>query len=118
MVQTACYRDISVRSNPDYHNMTLPTPDKYILKPYMMESLAVAPLAQQIIHLGSRASSPIIIGWLVTTQCQLNCRHCWVTRNQPQASAPEREKIARKLAESNVCRLALSGGEVTLLPDL
>lgn len=84
----------------------------------MMESLAVAPLAQQIIHLGSRASSPIIIGWLVTTQCQLNCRHCWVTRNQPQASAPEREKIARKLAESNVCRLALSGGEVTLLPDL
>jgi len=84
----------------------------------MMESPAVARLAQQIIHSGRRAGAPIIVGWLVTSQCQLNCRHCWVTRNQPQASEAEREIIARKLARANVCRVSLSGGEVTLLPDL
>ncbi|MHB8108611.1 MAG: radical SAM protein [Syntrophorhabdaceae bacterium] len=84
----------------------------------MMESAAVAQLADRIIRSGNRASSPVIVGWLVTTRCQLNCRHCWVTRNQPQASQAERERIARRLAESNICRLSLSGGEVTLLPDL
>jgi radical SAM protein with 4Fe4S-binding SPASM domain len=98
--------------------MTYPAPDRYLLKPYMMETPALAQLARRIVDSGCRAASPIIVGWLLTPRCQLNCRHCWVKRNQPEAHAAEREKIAWKLAEANICRLSLSGGEVTLLPDL
>ncbi len=98
--------------------MTYPAPERYLLKPYMMETPALAQLAKRVIDSGIRASSPIIVGWLLTSRCQLNCRHCWVKRNQPEASAAEREKIAWRLAEANICRLSLSGGEVTLLPDL
>lgn len=98
--------------------MTYPAPGRYLLKPYMMESPALAQLAKQVIDSGGRAASPLIVGWLLTSRCQLNCRHCWVKRNQPEADAAEREKIAWKLAGANICRLSLSGGEVTLLPDL
>ncbi len=93
-------------------------PDRYLLKPYMMECPAVGQLAERIVNSGNRASSPIIVGWLLTTKCQLDCQHCWVKRNQPEASSSEREKIAWKLAQADICRVSLSGGEVTLLPDL
>lgn len=86
----------------------------------MMESPAVARLAAHVqAHApGSRLAAPLVVGWLVTTNCQLDCRHCWVDRRQVEVSPAERLVIARRLAASGSCRVALSGGEVTLLPDL
>lgn len=72
----------------------------------------------QISALGVRLSSPLIVAWLVTTQCQLRCRHCWVETPYHQASPREQEIIARRLAAEDICRVILSGGEVTLLPGL
>jgi len=98
--------------------MPLASPSRYLLKSYMMESPAVEEMAAHMVVPGKRFSSPIIVGWLVTTKCQLKCRHCWVDREQPEASPSDRKIIAGKLAKENLCRVCLSGGEVTLIPEL
>jgi MoaA/NifB/PqqE/SkfB family radical SAM enzyme len=88
------------------------------MNPYMMESPALGKLAVLLQDSGRRPTSPILVGWLVTLKCQLRCRHCWIDRRFPEASPAVRETIARRLAEANLCRVVLSGGEPTLLPEL
>ena len=65
-----------------------------------------------------RLLKPIIVGWLVTTKCQLRCHHCWFDHTQPHACYDERLTIAHRLARAGFCRICLSGGEVTLVSGL
>lgn len=96
-----------------------PHPSRYMLPPFLMEPEPVALIGQMTDHEpGVRLSRPLITGWLMTYRCSLKCRHCWVTRHVAEASPAERAIIAGRLADGGVCRVALSGGEVTLLPDL
>jgi radical SAM protein with 4Fe4S-binding SPASM domain len=98
--------------------MSFPPLSRYLLPAYMMESPATRQLGAQVSVAGVRLSLPLVVGWLVTTQCQLHCQHCWVEAPYPQASPAEQELIARRLAAEDICRVCLSGGEVTLLPEL
>lgn len=95
-----------------------PDPSRYLFSNYVMEIPAVKEMGSILPPLGVRLSLPMIVGWLVTTDCQLRCRHCWVDRTQPQATHRQRKTVARRLAEQEICRVSLSGGEVTLLPEL
>lgn len=97
----------------------LPHPSRYMLPSLLMEPDPVRHMAELIdTEPPVRLSRPLIAGWLMTSRCQLECRHCCVTRDHTEADPAERAVIAQRLAESGVCRVVLSGGEVTLLPDL
>ncbi len=96
-----------------------PHPSQYMLPPLLMEPDPAALISDLTsADFSVQLSRPLIVGWLMTTLCQLQCRHCCINRNAAEASPAERRIIAEKLAGSGACRIALSGGEVTLLPDL
>lgn len=64
---------------------------------------------------------PIEANLLVTSCCNLNCRHCTVTSQGPLSrdiSVEEWAVILDRLAEAKVLRLTVTGGEPFSRPDL
>lgn len=84
-----------------------------------MESDGVIQLWQKLVEKNLRPSVPLVVSWIISTQCQIRCRHCWSRpENVPQPSSHTLLHIARQLAQAGVCRVVLSGGEPTLAPEL
>ena len=63
-------------------------------------------------------NSPQNILWLLTSRCNLACRHCYAARF-PQDELPEEEalRILKSASRAGVKHLALTGGEVFLHPN-
>ena len=98
--------------------MAFPPPSRYLLRSDFMENPAVVRLAEVARSQPVRLTSPLKVSWLVSTQCQLRCRHCWSRHDLPQTSPKILEAVARNLGNANLCRIIISGGEPTLVPDL
>jgi MoaA/NifB/PqqE/SkfB family radical SAM enzyme len=64
---------------------------------------------------GGGGSAPAFITWALTTECQCNCRHCFM-EPEPVASEATRLQIADRLAESGAWGVSLIGGEPLLVP--
>lgn len=85
----------------------------------LMEGAAFGAMLRDLERRDARPATPVVVGWLVTDRCQLRCRHCWVgDRRTKSLAAADRRRVAERLATAPIARVCLSGGEVTLLPDL
>lgn len=65
-------------------------------------------------------NKPKYIVWLITPNCNLNCRHCYV-RERPwknELSTEEALRLISKLADLGVVALNLTGGEPLLRKDI
>lgn len=97
----------------------LPPPSRYLLHPMMLEAPGVVRLWEDLERSGARPARPLVVSWIIGTECQLRCRHCWGRpRRMPPPSPRVRGRIVERLAEAGVCRVVLSGGEPTLVPEL
>lgn len=56
----------------------------------------------------------------VTSECNLNCKHCFVNKSYPRRSIPEERAlyVLKQAAKLHVKRLYLSGGEPLLHPKI
>lgn len=55
--------------------------------------------------------SPVFITWAVTLNCQMKCKQCSFTKNQPKMESDESIKIAQAIASSKANGIMLAGGE-------
>ncbi|MFC1953095.1 radical SAM/SPASM domain-containing protein [Chloroflexota bacterium] len=62
-------------------------------------------------------TNPIYIDWVITSQCNLNCRHC-VGMEQGELSHDEAVKIANDIIGLTPNWVILEGGEPLMRPDL
>jgi len=92
---------------------------RHLMTSDLMEGAAFGAMLGDLQRRGARPATPVVVGWLVTDRCQLRCRHCWVGDRRTSSLAPAaRRRVAERLATPPLARVCLSGGEVTLLPDL
>lgn len=92
---------------------------RHLMTGDLMEGAAFGAMLSDLERRGARPATPVVVGWLVTDRCQLRCRHCWVgDRRTRSLAADARRLVAERLATPPSARVCLSGGEVTLLPDL
>ncbi|MCX7109628.1 MAG: radical SAM protein [Proteobacteria bacterium] len=60
----------------------------------------------------------ISICWNVTTKCNLSCAYCYRERDSKIMHRSLWSKVISNLVRAGVVRLAVAGGEPTLIPDL
>lgn len=66
-------------------------------------------------------TAPLNVHWELTNLCNLTCVHCYQQDDGPRAGLPpgdSLETIARRIVESGVFEVTLTGGEVLLVPQL
>ncbi len=62
---------------------------------------------------------PLSCAWLITYNCNLQCRHCYLNcpRNEKELGTREAYTVIKKIADSNIFVLDLSGGEPLFRKD-
>ena len=63
----------------------------------------------------------MIVSWLTTNQCNLNCKHCYQDAGSTKAdelSTREAEKMIGEIAEAGFKIMIFSGGEPLMRPDI
>jgi radical SAM protein with 4Fe4S-binding SPASM domain len=69
---------------------------------------------------GDGLRAPLVAHWAVTYRCNLHCAFCYSESSPERSLGPNartRREIVTRLAEWGVLKLALGGGEPTILPD-
>jgi len=59
--------------------------------------------------------------WLVTSACNMNCMHCYVSRwrgRLRELGSRERMRLAEEMVDAGVDWVAVTGGEPLILPDI
>jgi len=61
-----------------------------------------------------------LVVWIVTSRCNLSCKHCYASRlsTLPELSTDEALKVVDGIAEIRARHLSITGGEPTLREDL
>ncbi len=67
---------------------------------------------------GNKNVSPPIIAWLLTKRCNLKCMHCDSYLDTKKIIASDLITVAKKIAQSDVMIVILSGGEPMLVPNI
>lgn len=61
--------------------------------------------------------TPVRIGWRITDQCNLNCKHCFNYSNNPRITTIEQaNRVIDQIIEANVFEVIITGGEATTHP--
>ena len=71
--------------------------------------------------LANQLSAPLSVGWKITNRCNALCDHCYASSSPSECIGLSTEKlikIAENLAQSNVFRVDLCGGEPTLRKNI
>jgi radical SAM protein with 4Fe4S-binding SPASM domain len=56
--------------------------------------------------------------WEITSQCNLRCRHCYISKGEKELPWPEVKQIADSLSNLGIQEVILSGGEPLLRNDI
>ena len=62
-------------------------------------------------------TAPVYIDWVITSECNLNCRHC-VGMEEGELTHEEAIKVANDVIELAPQWVILEGGEPLMRPDL
>lgn len=62
--------------------------------------------------------SPIIVGLIITEECNLHCPHCFSRFKKGAPNINNLKSIIDQLAEKNVISLYITGGEPFMYPDI
>jgi MoaA/NifB/PqqE/SkfB family radical SAM enzyme len=61
---------------------------------------------------------PTFLSWVLTYNCPLSCRHCYIQPRSDILSKDDRLKIAKKIGQSSVYWVSLIGGEPLITPEI
>ena len=62
---------------------------------------------------------PLKVQWKITNRCNLKCKHCYLGRlNQKELKSKELLTIAKKISNSNIMEVTITGGEALLVNEL
>lgn len=61
---------------------------------------------------------PTFLTWVLTYQCQLECRHCLIKSKSTFLTKEEKLKVAENIAKSSTHWVSLSGGEPLIFPEI
>jgi MoaA/NifB/PqqE/SkfB family radical SAM enzyme len=62
--------------------------------------------------------APVFVAWLPTNNCNLKCQHCTSTLDSMPVDAGKVMLAARRIAQSKVFGVTISGGEPLILPNI
>ena len=63
--------------------------------------------------------SPIKVQWKITNKCNLRCKHCYLGElSQETLSSSKLLEVARKIIDSGVLEVTITGGEALLVENL
>lgn len=62
---------------------------------------------------------PLKVQWKITNRCNLKCKHCYLGRlDQKELESKELLTIAKKISNSNIMEVTITGGEALLVNEL
>ena len=62
---------------------------------------------------------PLKVQWKITNRCNLKCKHCYLGRlDQKELGSKELLTIAKKISNSNIMEVTITGGEALLVNEL
>ena len=62
---------------------------------------------------------PLKVQWKITNKCNLKCKHCYLGKlNQQELEEKQILDIAKKICDSNIMEVTITGGEALLVNNL
>ncbi|MCR6109028.1 radical SAM protein [Bacillus sp. A301a_S52] len=62
-------------------------------------------------------SSPLWVGWKITSKCNISCKHCWAKLNGEDRDTDKMKDVIDKFYNNNIFHVTITGGEPMIRND-